>query len=110
MLLFHQLDIYVYFKMKNGTWSKPINLGNDVNSNYTETCPSLTPDGKYLFFSRYNEEGGLSNIYWVSAKVINRLRPSESEIWSDLVPHSFHYTARGRIQSVETNVDIKPDH
>lgn len=73
-------DIYVYFKMKNGTWSKPINLGNDVNSNYTETCPSLTPDGKYLFFSRYNEEGGLSNIYWVSAKVINRLRPSDSEI------------------------------
>lgn len=71
-------DIYVYFKMKNGTWSKPINLGNDVNSSYTETCPSLTPDGKYLFFSRYNEQGGLSNIYWVSAEVIYRLRPSDS--------------------------------
>jgi len=73
-------DIYVYFKMKDGTWSKPINLGNDVNSNFDETCPSMTPDGKYLFFSRYNEEGGLSNIYWISAKVIDRLRPSDSEI------------------------------
>ena len=73
-------DIYVYFKMNDGTWSKPINLGNEVNSSYAETCPSLTPDGKYLFFSRYNEEGGLSNIYWVSAEVINKVRPSDPEI------------------------------
>lgn len=67
-------DIYVYFKNKDKTWSKPINLGNEVNSNYSETCPSITPDGKYLFFSRYNEEGGLSNFYWVSTKVINKLK------------------------------------
>jgi len=70
-------DIYVYFKKQDGTWSKPINLGNDVNSNFPETCPSLTPDGKYLFFGRYNEEGGLSNFYWVSAEVINKVRPVE---------------------------------
>ena len=50
--------IYVYFKKKDSTWSKPINLGKDVNSNFAETCPSITPDGKYLFFGRYNEEGG----------------------------------------------------
>ena len=68
-------DIHVCFKKKDGTWSEPINLGNAVNSDFTETCPSITPDGKYLFFSRYNEEGGLSNIYWVSAEVINKVRP-----------------------------------
>ena len=68
-------DIYVYFKKKDGTWSKPINLGNEVNSNFAETCPSITPDGKYLFFGRYNEEGGLSNFYWVSTEVINKVRP-----------------------------------
>jgi Tol biopolymer transport system component len=67
-------DIYVYFKEKNGTWSKPINLGNTVNSNFSETCPSITPDGKYLFFSRYNEEGGLSNFYWASTEVIHKLK------------------------------------
>jgi len=71
-------DIYVYFKKKDGSWSKPFNLGNEVNSKFGETCPSITPDGKYLFFSRYNEEGGLSNIYWVSAEIINRLRPEDS--------------------------------
>lgn len=67
-------DIHVCFKTKDGGWSKPINLGSAVNSNFTETCPSLTPDGKYLFFSRYNEEGGLSNIYWASTEVIQNLK------------------------------------
>jgi len=67
-------DIYVCFKKKNGTWSKPINLGNEVNSNFGETSPSITPDGKYLFFSRYNDEGGLPNFYWVSTEVINTLK------------------------------------
>lgn len=70
-------DIHVCFKQKDGSWSTPINLGLAVNSDYTETCPSLTPDGKYLFFSRYNEEGGLSNIYWVSAEVIDQVRPAD---------------------------------
>ena len=67
-------DIYVYFKKKDGTWSKPINLGNTVNSNFGEAVPSVTPDGKYLFFSRYNEEGGLSNLYWVSTEIISKLK------------------------------------
>lgn len=72
-------DIHVCFKKKDGNWSTPINLGTTVNSDFTETCPSLTPDGKYLFFSRYNEEGGVSNIYWVSAEVIDRVRPANIE-------------------------------
>lgn len=67
-------DIYVYFKEKDGTWSKPINLGDTVNSNFPETCPSITPDGKYLFYNLYNEEGGLSNFYWVSTEIISKLK------------------------------------
>ena len=69
-------DIYVYFKKKDDTWSKPINLGKDVNSNFGETCPSITPDGKYLFFSRYNEEGGVPNFYWASTEIISKLKTS----------------------------------
>jgi len=68
-------DIYVYFRKKDGTWTKPINLGDKVNSNFLETVPSITPDGKYLFFSRYNEENEVSNFYWVSTEVIENLRP-----------------------------------
>jgi len=67
-------DIYVYFKNTDNTWSKPINLGSDVNTNFAETCPSITPDGKYLFFGRYNEAGGISNFYWVSTAIIEELK------------------------------------
>jgi len=70
-------DIYVCFKEKSGKWTKPINLGNKINSEFDETCPSLTPDGNYLFFSRYNEENELSNFYWVSSETIENLRPTE---------------------------------
>lgn len=68
-------DIYVCFKEKDGTWTKPIRFGNEVNSNFNEACPSITPDGKYLFFSRSNDEDELSNWYWVSTEIIEKLRP-----------------------------------
>jgi len=68
-------DIFVYFKKKDGTWTKPINLGDSVNSKFHERVPSVTPDGKYLFFSRYNEAGAIANIYWVSTEVIENVRP-----------------------------------
>lgn len=70
-------DIYVYFKKEDGGWSSPINLGKEVNSNFAETCPSITPDGNYLFFGRYNEERELSNLYWVSTEVIYKVMPND---------------------------------
>lgn len=68
-------DIYVYFKKNDGTWTKPINLGIDVSSTYDETVTTVTPDGKYLFFSRRTENGERLDLYWVSTEVIERLRP-----------------------------------
>ncbi len=68
-------DIYVAFPAEDGGWSKPVNLGPGVNSEFGESCPSLSADGKYLFFSRYNEEGGIAQIYWVDAGVIEQARP-----------------------------------
>ena len=70
-------DIYVYFKKQDGRWTQPINLGSTINSNFDEKGPSITPDGKYLFFGRSERdiEPGLSNLYWVSTEVINKVRP-----------------------------------
>jgi len=62
-------DLYVSFKEQDSTWAKPINLGDAVNTNVNEKSPSITPDGKYLFFGR-DEEDGYANIYWVSTEVI----------------------------------------
>jgi len=68
-------DLYVSFKEKNCTWTQPISFGNEVNSNYHESSPKITPDGKYLFFRRSNDEDEPSNVYWVSTEIIDKLRP-----------------------------------
>ncbi|MEM7549461.1 MAG: hypothetical protein AAF363_07300 [Bacteroidota bacterium] len=72
-------DMYVCFREKDDTWSKPINLGNTVNTRFSEKGPRITPDGKYLFFGRDERdiEPGLANIYWVSTEVINNVRPGK---------------------------------
>ncbi|MBU1014387.1 MAG: hypothetical protein KKG99_15415 [Bacteroidetes bacterium] len=46
-----QGDLYISFSKLDGTWTKAKNLGNGVNSQFTEMSPSLSPDGKYLFFA-----------------------------------------------------------
>jgi hypothetical protein len=69
-------DLYVYFKKQDGTWTKPIDLGNEVNSNFHDSVPRITPDGKYLFFTRTTEEDD-KYIYWVSTEVIHKLRPDD---------------------------------
>lgn len=68
-------DIYVSFADSTG-WTEPILLGGGVNSEFGETCPSLSPDGKYLFFSRYNEPEDKANIYWTDSRVIEQARES----------------------------------
>jgi Tol biopolymer transport system component len=73
-------DIYVAFKTKADKWGEPIKLGKLVNtSEYNETCPSLSPDEKYIFFSRYNDLNKKSDIYWVSSKVIEKIRKTTVE-------------------------------
>lgn len=44
-------------------------------SEHSETCPSLSPDGAFLFFSRYDEPDGIANIYWISSGVITSAEP-----------------------------------
>lgn len=70
-----QRDIYVSFRNDDGTWGPSKPLGPAVNTEHSETCPSLSPDGEYLFFSRYDEPGGISDIYWISTEVIDLVAP-----------------------------------
>ncbi len=62
-------DLYICFRNPDGSWGEAVNLGNAVNSPATNFCPSASPDGKYIFYSTYRD------IYWVSAQVIDNLRP-----------------------------------
>mgnify|MGYP005838010377 CR=1 FL=1 len=44
-------DIYVIKLLPNGQWSLPKNLGNQINTIEDEIYPTISPDGKTLYFS-----------------------------------------------------------
>jgi len=53
-------DIYKVSKIDSG-WSAPLNLGRNINSDFWESAPSISPDGQALFFSS-NKPGGMGGI------------------------------------------------
>ena len=68
----HQ-DLYLTLRLPDGTWSKFRNLGPRINSAYIEHSPRISPDKKYLFFTRSNGwdpriDSVESDIYWVELK------------------------------------------
>jgi OmpA-OmpF porin, OOP family len=50
-------DLYISFKTGN-EWSKPMNMGPNVNSRAWDSQPSLSADGRTIYFSS-NRGGGL---------------------------------------------------
>jgi Tol biopolymer transport system component len=92
-------DIYICFRNKDGEWSKAQNIGKTINSPNSELRPFVTIDGKYFFFisdrvnipprsekqmtsseitELINRPGnGSTDVYWVSAKIIDELKPKE---------------------------------
>ena len=66
-------DIYVSFLVKDGEWTEPQNLGGEVNSHSSEYGAIPSPDGRYLFFTSGRD--GNENIYWISAEIVEALRP-----------------------------------
>ena len=63
--------LMISFKDKTGDWKNPINMGSNFeNSRF----PSVSPDGKYLFFTKYSEETS-EDFYWVNAEIIEDLKP-----------------------------------
>ncbi len=72
-------DIYVIVKQKDGSWSKPINLGPTINTPYAERSPYLHPDMKTLYFSSEGHGGlGRMDIF-----VSHRLSDTSWTQWSE---------------------------
>lgn len=91
------MDLYITYRIKSGGWSEPINLGEKINSRFSDWGPVVSPDGKYLFFGSFRNvqplvsesreyfeymtlrlgmpSPGKGTLYWVEAKVIDALRP-----------------------------------
>ncbi len=96
------MDYYIVFRSEDDEWSRPINLGEEVNTaRGGEFSPYVSPDGKYFFFmstrSRPAEsmpeqlsldflqevfdgpQNGNSDIYWIEAGFIEDLRRAAAE-------------------------------
>ena len=59
-------DLFISFNT-NDIWTESYNLGSKINTKLSEGAATVSPDGKYLFFSRSEKkvkEDGSS--YWVS--------------------------------------------
>ncbi|MBP7509930.1 MAG: PD40 domain-containing protein [Prolixibacteraceae bacterium] len=71
-------DLYISFhNIDTDTWTEPINMGEPINTVKEERLPGLSPDGKYLFFTRLTRSGFPDfdhDIFWVSTEVIVRLK------------------------------------
>jgi hypothetical protein len=43
-------DLYVSFRKTDGSWDEPVHLPSPINTAAAEASPSVSPDGKWLFF------------------------------------------------------------
>ncbi len=58
------LDLYVSFRRPDGSYTKPKNMGPDINTFADEGTPFLAADGKTLYFSTSGLQGfGSDDIY-----------------------------------------------
>ncbi len=65
-------DFYIAFKDQDGGWTKPLNMGEEINSSGSENRPYVTRDGGYFFFTSTRE--GNRDIYWVAAAYLDRFK------------------------------------
>jgi outer membrane protein OmpA-like peptidoglycan-associated protein len=63
-------DLYISRLTKQG-WSKPENLGQNINSEFWETSPSLSSDKRELYFSSSVPGGFGGSDIWVSHRNAN---------------------------------------
>ncbi len=54
-------DLFVSLKNENDNWGTPFNIGDSLNTRYTERSPFLHPDMKTLYFSS-DGHGGLGKL------------------------------------------------
>jgi outer membrane protein OmpA-like peptidoglycan-associated protein/Tol biopolymer transport system component len=46
-----KMDIWVSHKLSETHWSKPVNLGDSINTDLSEMSPFIHPDGRTLYFA-----------------------------------------------------------
>jgi len=96
-------NYYVSFRRPDGGWTEFVNLGPGINSERCGASPSISADGKYIFFQAWtaptitwardrklslrelidsdvrDANGYTFDVYWIESKIIEALRPKENK-------------------------------
>ena len=72
-------SLFMSFKTPDGFWTKAVDMRDalEIKDSYIWCSATVTPDGKYIFVERFIQEETKSDIFWVSAKIIEELKPDE---------------------------------
>jgi outer membrane protein OmpA-like peptidoglycan-associated protein len=62
-------DLHVSFKQKDGSYSKPKNLGKMINTDQDDFAPFLAADGKTLYFASFGGDGFGGSDFYVSYRL-----------------------------------------
>ncbi len=65
------VDLYISFKTEEDKWGTPINMGAEINTELRERFPTVSPDGRYMFFMRHTPG---QDFFWVSTEIFDELR------------------------------------
>jgi hypothetical protein len=66
-----ETDLYLTLRRPDGTWTKPHNMGNGINTGYYKFGARISADKKYMFFNRSNgwhTKKHSADIYWFELK------------------------------------------
>ncbi len=89
-----QLDLYMS-RIEGDKWTRPVNLGKNINTKYSETMPSIAPDQSRLYFASDRARPGeedkqeYTDLWysdydfdmeeWLPAKFMSELNTDESD-------------------------------
>ncbi len=71
-------DLYISFKDDNQNWSKAINLGKDINSEYMDYCPFIDTKTKTLYFTSKRSSFEKSNNFLSINDLISEFQKDEN--------------------------------
>lgn len=70
--------LYISFYLGHNEWTKPVDMNiadTKINVSSYQNRPTISPDGKYLFFNSHNSDNAnISDIYWVSTDIIEDIK------------------------------------
>lgn len=67
--------LYISFRKQDGFWTKAKNMGENINTSNSVYCPSISPNGNYIFFM--SMRSGSGDIYWMDARIIEQFKPDD---------------------------------